>query len=214
MADRDVLIKPRKIDSVSTMANLLTKVKSFATVANTVAGVSNDEIFSAAIDGTAALFIGDIGGKVQGATETDATSTALTPVVTQTGLLPRDLLASPTDANAGNFIIHMYDQNTTPTVTGIRHRAFSLLKLKDYIGGAAVAAIGKVKIDTGDGADFLESKLAADTAPSFVGIAITKDSTAVEAKKLKLSATVNVSSQFSVTGAKQLTITSISGGSL
>ena len=107
----------------------------------------------------------------------------------------------------------MYDANTTPTVTGNRHRAFSLLKLKDYIGGAAVASIGKVKVDSNDGADWLENKLVPD-APSFIGISINKDSTQPTAKTLKISATPNVSSQFTVTVGKQLTITTINGGSI
>lgn len=214
MADRVVLLQPRKVDLASaTLANLLTKVKTITTIGTAVSAASQDEIFSSVVDGTAGLFIGDAGGKVQGATATDNASTALTPVTTQTGLLPRDLLASPSDANAGNFIVHMYDDNTTPTVTGNRHRAFSLLKLKDYIGGAAVASIGKVKVDSNDGADWLENKLVPDS-PSFVGISINKDSTQPTAKTLKISATPNVSSQFTVTAGKQLTITTINGGSI
>ena len=214
MADRVVLLQPRKVDLASaTLANLLTKVKTITTIGTAVSAASQDEIFSSVVDGTAGLFIGDASGKVQGATATDNASTALTPVTTQTGLLPRDLLASPSDANAGNFIVHMYDDNTTPTVTGNRHRAFSLLKLKDYIGGAAVASIGKVKVDSNDGADWLENKLVPDS-PSFVGISIDKDSTQPTAKTLKISATPNVSSQFTVTAGKQLTITTINGGSI
>ena len=214
MADRVVLLQPRKVDLASaTLANLLTKVKTITTIGTAVSAASQDEIFSSVVDGTAGLFIGDAGGKVKGATETENVSTALTPVTTQTGLLPRDLLASPSDANAGNFIVHMYDDNTTPTVTGNRHRAFSLLKLKDYIGGAAVASIGKVKVDSNDGADWLENKLVPDS-PSFVGISIDKDSTQPTAKTLKISATPNVSSQFTVTAGKQLTITTINGGSI
>ena len=214
MADRVVLLQPRKVDLASaTLANLLTKVKTITTIGTAVSAASQDEIFSSVVDGTAGLFIGDAGGKVKGATETDNVSTALTPVTTQTGLLPRDLLASPSDANAGNFIVHMYDDNTTPTVTGNRHRAFSLLKLKDYIGGAAVASIGKVKVDSNDGANWLENKLVPDS-PSFVGISIDKDSTQPTAKTLKISATPNVSSQFTVTAGKQLTITTINGGSI
>ena len=214
MADRVVLLQPRKVDLASaTLATLLTKIKTITTIGTAVSDASQDEIFSSVVDGTAGLFIGDASGKVQGATATDNASTALTPVTTQTGLLPRDLLASPSDANAGNFIVHMYDANTTPTVTGNRHRAFSLLKLKDYIGGAAVASIGKVKVDSNDGADWLENKLV-PTAPSFIGISIDKDSTAQAAKTLKISATPNVSSQFTVTVGKQLTITTINGGSI
>ena len=214
MADRVVLLQPRKVDLASaTLANLLTKVKTITTIGTAVSAASQDEIFSSVVDGTAGLFIGDAGGKVKGATETENVSTALTPVTTQTGLLPRDLLASPSDANAGNFIVHMYDANTTPTVTGNRHRAFSLLKLKDYIGGAAVASIGKVKVDSNDGADWLANKLVPDS-PSFVGISIDKDSTQPTAKTLKISATPNVSSQFTVTAGKQLTITTINGGSI
>lgn len=214
MADRVVLLQPRKVDLASaTLATLLTKIKTITTIGTAISDASQDEIFSSVMDGTAGLFIGDASGKVQGATATDSASTALTPVTTQTGLLPRDLLASPSDANAGNFIVHMYDANTTPTVTGNRHRAFSLLKLKDYIGGAAVASIGKVKVDSNDGADWLENKLV-PTAPSFIGISIDKDSTAPAAKTLKISATPNVSSQFTVTVGKQLTITTINGGSI
>ena len=215
MADRDVLIKPRKVDLASaTMANLLTKVKTITTISGTVGGVAQDEIFAVPIDGTAGLFIGDMSGKVQGATETDSTSTAFTPVTTQTGLLPRDLLASPSDANAGNFIIHMYDQNATPTVTGTRHRSFSLLKLKDYIGGAAVAAIGKVKVDSTDGADWLENKIEnAGTPNSFITLDIAKVGTAPSIT-MQFNATPNLSSQFFVNGSKQLTILSISGGSI
>ena len=214
MADRVVLLQPRKVDLTSaTLANLLTKIKTITTTGTAISDASQDEIFSSVVDGTAGLFIGDAGGKVQGATATDNVSTALTPVTTQTGLLPRDLLASLSDANAGNFIVHMYDANTTPTVDGNRHRAFSLLKLKDYIGGAAVASIGKVKVDSNDGADWLENKLV-PTAPSFIGISIDKDSTAPAAKTLKISATPNVSGQFTVTPGKQLTITTINGGSI
>ena len=214
MADRVVLLQPRKVDLTSaTLANLLTKIKTITTTGTAISDASQDEIFSSVVDGTAGLFIGDTSGKVQGATATDNVSTALTPVTTQTGLLPRDLLASLSDANAGNFIVHMYDANTTPTVTGNRHRAFSLLKLKDYIGGAAVASIGKVKVDSNDGADWLENKLV-PTAPSFIGISIDKDSTAPAAKTLKISATPNVSGQFTVTPGKQLTITTINGGSI
>lgn len=215
MADRDVLIKPRKVDLASaTMANLLTKVKTITTISGTASGVAQDEIFAVPVDGTAGLFIGDMSGKVQGATETDSVSTAFTPVVTQTGLLPRDLLNSPTDANAGNFIVHMYDQNTTPTVTGTRHRAFSLLKLKDYIGGAAVAAIGKVKVDDTDGADWLENKLEnAGTPNSFISLNIEKVG-AAPSLTMQFNATPNLSSQFLVNGSKQLTIISISGGSI
>ena len=214
MADRIVLLQPRKVDLASaTLANLLTKIKTITTIDTAISGASQDEIFSSVVDGTAGLFIGDANGKVQGATATDNVSTALTPVTTQTGLLPRDLLASPSDANAGNFIVHMYDANTTPTVTGNRHRAFSLLKLKDYIGGAAVASIGKVKVDSGDGADWLENKLVPD-GTSFIGISIDKDSTAQAAKTLKISAVPNLSSQFTVTVGKQLTITTINGGSI
>ena len=215
MADRDVLIKPRKVEvSPVTMANLLTKVKSFTTISDAVSGVSQDEIFAVPIDGTAGLFIGDVSGKVQGATTTDSTPTALTPVATQTGLLPRDLLNALSDANADNFIVHMYDENGTPTVTGTRHRAFSLLKLKDYIGGAAVAAIGKVKVDNSDGAGWLEHKLLPADPVSFISISIAKDSTLVAAKILKISATPNLSSQFIVNEVQQLTISSISGGSI
>ena len=215
MADRDVLIKPRKVSlTSSTMANLLTKVKSITSVGSTVDGVAQDEIFAVPIDGSAGLFIGDAGGKVQGATETDNTSTAFTPVVTQTGLLPRDLLNAPTDANAGNFMVHMYDQNTTPTVTGTRHRAFSLLKLKDYIGGAAVASIGKVKVDSTDGADWLENKLEnAGTPNSFITLNIEKVG-GTSSRTIQFNATPNLSSQFFVTGARQLTIQAISGGSI
>ena len=214
MANRVVLLQPRKVDLASaTLATLLTKIKTITTIGTAVSGASQDEIFSSVVDGVAGLFIGDASGKVQGATATENASTALTPVTTQIGLLPRDLLASPSDANAGNFIVHMYDANTTPTVTGNRHRAFSLLKLKDYIGGTAFTAIGKVKVDSNDGADWLENKLV-PTAPSFIGISIDKDSTAPAAKTLKISATPNVSSQFTVTPGKQLTITTINGGSI
>ena len=214
MADRVVLLQPRKVDLASaTLANLLTKIKTITTIGTAVSDASQDEIFSSVVDGTAGLFIGDASGKVQGATATENVSTALTPVTTQTGLLPRDLLDSPSDANAGNFIVHMYDANTTPTVTGNRHRAFSLLKLKDYIGGAAVASIGKVKVDANDGANWLENKLVPD-GTSFIGISIDKDTTAPEAKTLKISATPNLSSQFTVTAGKQLTITTINGGSI
>jgi len=214
MADRDVLIKPRKVSlTTSTMANLLTKVKSITDVGSTADGVAQDEIFAVPIDGSAGLFIGDTGGKVQGTTETDNTSTAFTPVVTQTGLLPRDLLNSPTDANAGNFIVHMYDANAT--VTSSRHRAFSLLKLKTYIGGEAAASSGKVKVDSQDGAGWLEQKLVPNDPLSFISISVVKDKmTASLDNSLKISATPNLSSQFLVTDAKQLTIQAISGGSI
>ena len=216
MADRDVLIKPRKVSlTTSTMANLLTKVKSITNVGSTAAGVAQDEIFAVPIDGSAGLFIGDAGGKVQGTTETDNVSTALTPVTTQTGLLPRDLLNAPDDTNADDFLIHMYDANTTPTVTGNRHRAFSLLKLKDYIGGTAFTAIGKVKVDSNDGAGWLEQKFVPADPLSFISISVVKDKmTASLDNFLKISATPNLSSQFTVTAGKQLTITTISGGSI
>ena len=213
MADRDVLIKPRKVSlTTSTMANLLTKVKSITDVGSTADGVAQDEIFAVPIDGSAGLFIGDTGGKVQGTTETDNTSTAFTPVVTQTGLLPRDLLNSPTDANAGNFIVHMYDANAT--VTSSRHRAFSLLKLKTYIGGEAAASSGKVKVDSNDGADWLENKIEnAGTPNSFINLNIEKVG-GTSSRTMQFNATPNLSSQFLVTGAKQLTIQAISGGSI
>ena len=215
MADRDVLIKPRKVEvSPVTMANLLTKVKSFKTISDAVSGVSQDEIFAVPIDGTAGLFIGDVSGKVQGTATTDSTSTVLTPVATQTGLLPRDLLNAPSDANADNFIVHMYDGNGTPTVTGTRHRAFSLLKLKDYIGGAAAAAVGKVKVDSADGAGWLEQKFVPADPVSFISISVAKDKVASLDNFLKILATPNLSSQFLVNGSKQLNITSISGGSI
>ena len=215
MADRVVLLQPRKVDLVSaTLANLLTKVKTITTIGTAVSAASQDEIFSSVVDGTAGLFIGDAGGKVQGATATENASTALTPVTTQTGLLPRDLLASPSDANAGNFIVHMYDANTTPTVTGNRHRAFSLLKLKDYIGGAAVASIGKVKVDATDGADWLENKIEnAGTPTSFISLNINKNGSG-SALTMRFDAVPNLSSQFTVTAGKQLTVTTINGGSI
>ena len=215
MADRVVLLQPRKVDLASaTLATLLTKIKTITTIGTAVSDASQDEIFSSVMDGTAGLFIGDAGGKVQGATATDSASTALTPVTTQTGLLPRDLLASPSDANAGNFIVHMYDANTTPTVTGNRHRAFSLLKLKDYIGGSAVASIGKVKVDSSDGADWLENKIGNATTPtSFISMNINKTGSG-SALTMKFDAVPNLSSQFTVTPGKQLTITTINGGSI
>ena len=215
MADRVVLLQPRKVDLASaTLDTLLTKIKTITTIGTAVSAASQDEIFSSVVDGTAGLFIGDASGKVQGATATDSESTALTPVTTQIGLLPRDLLASPSDANAGNFIVHMYDANTTPTVTGNRHRAFSLLKLKDYIGGSAVASIGKVKVDTNDGADWLENKIEnAGTPNSFIALNIEKVGTAPSVT-MQFNATPNLSSQFTVTVGKQLTITTINGGSI
>lgn len=215
MADRVVLLQPRKVDLASaTLANLLTKVKTITTIGTAVSAASQDEIFSSVVDGTAGLFIGDASGKVQGATETDNASTALTPVTTQVGLLPRDLLASLSDTNASNFIVHMYDANMTPTVTGNRHRAFSLLKLKDYIGGAAVASIGKVKVDATDGADWLENKIEnAGTPTSFISLSIDKNGSG-SALTMRFDAVPNLSSQFLVTGAKQLTIQAISGGSI
>ena len=215
MADRVVLLQPRKVDLGSaTLATLLTKIKTITTIGTAVSAASQDEIFSSVVDGTAGLFIGDASGKVQGATETDNASTALTPVTTQTGLLPRDLLNSPTDANAGNFIVHMYDGNTTPTVGGNRHRAFSLLKLKDYIGGAAVASIGKVKVDATDGADWLENKIEnAGTPTSFISLNIIKNGSG-SALTMKFDAVPNLSSQFTVTAGKQLTVTTINGGSI
>ena len=213
MADRVVLLQPRKVDLTSaTLANLLTKIKTITTIGTAVSAASQDEIFSSVVDGTAGLFIGDASGKVQGATATDNASTALTPVTTQIGLLPRDLLASPSDANAGNFIVHMYDANTTPTVTGNRHRAFSLLKLKDYIGGTAFTAIGKVKVDSTDGADWLENKIENSGTPnSFIALNIEKVGTAPSVT-MQFKATPNLSSQFTVTVGKQLTITTINGG--
>ena len=216
MADRDVLIKPRKVEVTpsTTIANLLTKIKAITTLSGTVSGAAQDEIFALPIDGTAGLFIGDMSGKVQGATETDNASTAMTPVTTQTGLLPRDLLNAPSDVNAGNFMVHMYDGNTTPTVANNRHRAFSLLKLKDYIGGAAVASIGKVKVDATDGADWLEEKIENAGVPnSFISLNIEKIGVA-PTKTIQFNATPNLSNQFFVTGARQLTILSISGGSI
>lgn len=215
MADRVVLLQPRKVDLGSaTLATLLTKIKTITTIGTAVSAASQDEIFSSVVDGTAGLFIGDASGKVQGATETDNASTALTPVTTQTGLLPRDLLNSPTDANAGNFLVHMYDGNTTPTVGGNRHRAFSLLKLKDYIGGAAVASIGKVKVDATDGADWLENKIEnAGTPTSFISLNINKNGSG-SALTMKFDAVPNLSSQFTVTAGRQLTVTTINGGSI
>ena len=215
MADRVVLLQPRKVDLASaTLDTLLTKIKTITTIGTAVSAASQDEIFSSVVDGTAGLFIGDASGKVQGATATDSESTALTPVTTQIGLLPRDLLASPSDANAGNFIVHMYDANTTPTVTGNRHRAFSLLKLKDYIGGAAVASIGKVKVDATDGADWLENKIEnAGTPTSFISLSINKNGSG-SALTMRFDAVPNLSSQFTVTAGKQLTVTTINGGSI
>ena len=215
MADRIVLLQPRKVELASaTLANLLVKVKTISTIGTAVSDASQDEIFSSVVDGVAGLFIGDASGKVQGATATENASTALTPVTTQIGLLPRDLLASPSDANAGNFIVHMYDANTTPTVTGNRHRAFSLLKLKDYIGGTAFTAIGKVKVDANDGADWLENKIEnAGTPNSFIALNIEKVGTAPSVT-MQFNATPNLSSQFTVTVGKQLTITTINGGSI
>lgn len=214
MADRDVLIKPRKVSlTPSTMANLLTKVKSIVEISNAVGGVAQDEIFAVPIDGSAGLFIGDAGGKVQGATATDNVSTAFTPVVTQTGLLPRDLLNAPEDTDADDFIVHMYDANAT--VTSSRHRAFSLLKLKTYIGGEAAASSGKVKVDSNDGAGWLEQKLVPANPLSFISISVDKDKlTASVDNFLKISATPNLSSQFLVNEVRQLTISSISGGSI
>ena len=215
MADRDVLIKPRKVEiTPSTMTSLLTKVRDIKTISDAVSGVSQDEIFAVPIDGTAGLFIGDASGKVKGVATTDSTSTVLTPVATQTGLLPRDLLDAPNDADAGNFLVHMYDENGTPTVEGVRHRAFSLLKLKQYIGGAAELSVGKVKVDSADGAGWLEQKFVPADPVSFISISVAKDKVSSLNNFLKILATPNLSSQFLVNEVRQLTIFSISGGSI
>ena len=215
MADRDVLIKPRKVEiTPSTMTSLLTKVRDIKTISDAVSGVSQDEIFAVPIDGTAGLFIGDASGKVKGIATTDSTSTVLTPVATQTGLLPRDLLDAPNDADAGNFLVHMYDENGTPTAGGVRHRAFSLLKLKQYIGGAAELSVGKVKVDSADGAGWLEQKFVPADPVSFISISVAKDKVSSLNNFLKILATPNLSSQFLVNEVRQLTIFSISGGSI
>jgi hypothetical protein len=217
MADRDVLIKPRKVlvTPSTTITNLLARVSAIKTVPGGVGEASQDEIFAVPIDGTAGLFIGDVFGKVQGATQTTVVQTALTPVTTQTGLLPRDLLAEAmmTDANTGNFLLHMYDQNASPTVTDARHRAVSLLQLRSYIGGEATKSIGKVKVDEADGADWLENKIVSGISPSCISMSIGKTGSS-STRTIEIKAIPNLSGQFLVTGAKQLTIQTINGGSI
>ena len=163
MADlREVLIKPRKVEiTPSTMTSLLTKVRGINTIASSGnTGVAQDELFAVTLEGTAGLFIGNAGGKMQDVVETDTTNTVLTPVATQVGLLPVDVLDENTYSKANDLMVHMYDANDTVTET--RHRAVSLLSLADYIGGAAIDSIGKVKVSETDGADWLTEKL--DTA--------------------------------------------------
>ena len=214
MADlREVLIKPRKVEiTPSTMTSLLTKVRGINTIAATGnTGVAQNELFAVTLEGTAGLFIGDASGKIQGVTETDTVSTVLTPVATQVGLLPVDVLDETTESKANDLMVHMYDANDTISQT--RHRAVSLLSLRDYIGGAAIDSIGMVKVDEDDGANWLETKFEPDS-PSFIGISIDKNNITAAIKTLKISATPNVSSQFTVTAGKQLTITTINGGSI
>ena len=214
MADlREVLIKPRKVEiTPSTMTSLLTKVRGIKTIAasgNT--GVAQDELFAVTLEGTAGLFIGDVGGKMQDVVETDtAVSTALTPVATQIGLLPVDVLDSSTDSKANDLMVHMYDANNTVSQT--RHRAISLLSLADYIGGAAMASIGKVAISNTDGANWLTEKL--DTASTSF-ITLTKSVIGLATNQtIQFSATPILSSQFKVTAGKQLTIDTINGGTI
>ena len=214
MADlREVLIKPRKVELVSsTMTSLLTRVRNIKEIeGNGNTGVAQGELFAVTLEGTAGLFIGDAGGKMQDIVETDTVSTALTPVATQVGLLPVDVLDETTESKANDLMVHMYDANGTVTQT--RHRAVSLLSLRDYIGGAAIDSIGMVKVDEDDGANWLETKFEPDS-PSFIGISIDKNNITSAIKTLKISAIPNVSSQFTVTVGKQLTITTINGGSI
>ena len=216
MADRIVLLQPRKVELASaTLANLLVKVKTISTIGTAVSAASQDEIFSSVVDGVAGLFIGDASGKVQGATATESANTALTPVTTPIGLLPVDSKASTADdTKASNMLFHMYDGNTHAPVEAFKHKGISLLTLKNYIGGAAVASIGKVKVDAGDGADWLENKIEnAGTPNSFIALNIEKVGTAPSVT-MQFNATPNLSSQFTVTVGKQLTITTINGGSI
>ena len=213
MADlREVLIKPRKVEiTPSTMTSLLTKVRGINTIAsNGNTGVAQDELFAVTLEGTAGLFIGDAGGKLQDVVETDTVSTVLTPVATQVGLLPVDVLDESTDSKANDLMVHMYDANDTVSQT--RHRAVSLLSLADYIGGAAIDSIGKVKVSETDGADWLTEKL--DTASTSF-ITLTKSVIGLSTNQtIQFSATPILSSQFLVTAGKQLTIISINGGTI
>lgn len=213
MADlREVLIKPRKVEiTPSTMTSLLTKVRGINTIAsNGNTGVAQDELFAVTLEGTAGLFIGDAGGKMQDVVETDTVSTVLTPVATQIGLLPVDVLDSSTDSKANDLMVHMYDANGTVAQT--RHRAISLLSLRDYIGGAAMDAIGKVAISDTDGASWLTEKLETESL-SF--ITLTKSVTGLPTNQtIKFKATPILSSQFEVNASKQLNIKSINGGTI
>ena len=213
MADlREVLIKPRKVEiTPSTMTSLLTKargLKAIAASGNT--GVAKDELFAVTLEGTAGLFIGDAGGKIQDVVETDTVSTVLTPVATQIGLLPVDVLDENTYSKANDLMVHMYDANETVTQT--RHRAVSLLSLADYIGGAAIDSIGKVKVSETDGADWLTEKL--DTE-SLSCITLTKSVIGLATNQtIKFKATPILSSQFEVKASRELTIISINGGTI
>ena len=213
MADlREVLIKPRKVEiTPSTMTSLLTKVRGINTIAsNGNTGVAQDELFAVTLEGTAGLFIGDAGGKMQDVVETDTVSTVLTPVATQVGLLPVDVLDESTDSKANDLMVHMYDANGTVTQT--RHRAISLLSLRDYIGGAAIASIGKVAISETDGANWLTEKLETE---SLSCITLTKSVIGLATNQtIKFKATPILSSQFEVNASRQLTIISINGGTI
>ena len=213
MADlREVLIKPRKVEiTPSTMTSLLTKVRGINTIAsNGNTGVAQDELFAVTLEGTAGLFIGDAGGKMQDVVETDTVSTVLTPVATQVGLLPVDVLDESTDSKANDLMVHMYDANSTVTQT--RHRAISLLSLRDYIGGAAIASIGKVAISETDGANWLTEKLETE---SLSCITLTKSVIGLATNQtIKFKATPILSSQLKVNASKELTIISINGGTI
>ena len=213
MADlREVLIKPRKVEiTPSTMTSLLTKVRGINTIAsNGNTGVAQDELFAVTLEGTAGLFIGDAGGKMQDVVETDTVSTVLTPVATQVGLLPVDVLDENTYSKANDLMVHMYDANET--VTQARHRAVSLLSLSEYIGGAAVNSIGKVKISETDGANWLAEKLETE---SLSCITLTKSVIGLATNQtIKFKATPILSSQFQVNASKELTIISINGGTI
>ena len=213
MADlREVLIKPRKVEiTPSTMTSLLTKVRGINTIAsNGNTGVAQDELFAVTLEGTAGLFIGDAGGKMQGAVETDTVSTVLTPVATQVGLLPVDVLDENTYSKANDLMVHMYDANETVTQT--RHRAVSLLSLSDFIGGAAMDSIGKVAISNTDGANWLTEKLETE---SLSCITLTKSVIGIATNQtIKFKATPILSSQFAVNVSRELTIISINGGTI
>ena len=212
---RIVLIQPRSI-TAATVAELLTKLTD-----NVVIGSGNDEkpvaseLFSKAIDGAGALFVGASGGFCRDkTTATTAVTTVMNPVVTPISVLPVDTQvanASMTDGKAALMYFHIFDKSTHTPSEAFSHKALTLASLKSYIGGAAVAAIGKVKVADGDGEAFLSAKIKAGTSTSFVSIVVTPDA-AGTAREIKFTATTALSSQFA--SGTTLTIETISGGTI